>query len=880
MQNFVRKSLALTVISFLIVLIISFSAMFSAFSGVSFFASAADVQATNENDLRTAVAGATEPTIITIMSDIDLTATTLTIPAGADITLKSVDSTAFCKLSGAYGKSVITVNGKLTLDGVILTHFSTGVGNGVTVNRGGTLIMIDGEISDNRDTNDGGGGVYVVANGASFTMYGGVISNNIADQWGGGVNIEPGSTFSLYGGVVSNNKANGYGVGGGVCADGVFEMFGGEISGNTAIRGGGGVYSRGQSGASNFTMVDGLIFNNSVTSGSGYGGGVAVSNPCVFTMKGGKILDNTAPSYGGGVYISGATFNMTGTGILSGNNATDGGGVYLTGIAGRFNMTDSSVISGNLAKNNGGGVYVGNGWFNLTGGTISYNTATQNGGGIWVTDSPVDTTGLERLTIDGDVTFSNNIAFDAYDRDPVHDSYYIALIGPDVIWSEPFIQGYNNYDISYISSIPEVLYNIEYNSNTGIGSMDKTVAIYDKAVTLKPNAFSKTGYTFTGWNTAADGTGISHTDAETFSYIYDHDLELYAQWSIIPVIPVYDFSVMYVGNGATSGNVPIDNNLYTYGVSVFVAANTGSLVRSGYTFMGWAYSSTAAVADFAVVGNSVSPASFQIYDDATLYAVWIQNVYAVSYEPGTHGTFTVQITKDLHYGDVTPTAPAVTGDAGWNFTGWSPTPSATITGNATYVAQWTQITTPTSPPPSPSATVAPPSSPLPSSTPTPSVPSVTLPPSVSIVPPPILTTTPFPPVTNDKWAFVNLVLSILGVILAVIVTVCALLLKKKGANNVERKSVNSKTVGGITRRDDQNSGDVADETFSRRRNMWLIVSVVLAVVGVVVFLFTEDLNLTMGWVDKWTIVNAAVFVINVIVVLFVFKQTKSESRQK
>jgi Ca2+/Na+ antiporter len=59
--------------------------------------------------------------------------------------------------------------------------------------------------------------------------------------------------------------------------------------------------------------------------------------------------------------------------------------------------------------------------------------------------------------------------------------------------------------------------------------------------------------------------------------------------------------------------------------------------------------------------------------------------------------------------------------------------------------------------------------------------------------------------------------------------------------------------------------------------VWLVVALVLAVVGVVVFLFTEDMGLSMGWVDRWTIVNAIIFVVEIVVVLFVFHNKKVDA---
>jgi hypothetical protein len=62
--------------------------------------------------------------------------------------------------------------------------------------------------------------------------------------------------------------------------------------------------------------------------------------------------------------------------------------------------------------------------------------------------------------------------------------------------------------------------------------------------------------------------------------------------------------------------------------------------------------------------------------------------YTVSYAPGTHGSFAAQTTSGLTAGAATPMPPTVTGEKGWVFTGWSPLPTATVTGSATYTAQW------------------------------------------------------------------------------------------------------------------------------------------------------------------------------------------------
>ncbi|HNB37152.1 MAG TPA: S-layer homology domain-containing protein, partial [Anaerolineales bacterium] len=67
-----------------------------------------------------------------------------------------------------------------------------------------------------------------------------------------------------------------------------------------------------------------------------------------------------------------------------------------------------------------------------------------------------------------------------------------------------------------------------FNANGGVGSMSDQVA--NAPTTLTNNTFTRTGFTFTGWNTAPDGSGTAYTDGATYNFTAD--LTLYAQWSI------------------------------------------------------------------------------------------------------------------------------------------------------------------------------------------------------------------------------------------------------------------------------------------------------------------------------------------------------------
>ena len=64
-------------------------------------------------------------------------------------------------------------------------------------------------------------------------------------------------------------------------------------------------------------------------------------------------------------------------------------------------------------------------------------------------------------------------------------------------------------------------------------------------VTIAANTFSRDGYTFTGWNTQADGTGTAYAAGETISL--SEDTTLYAQWA-----EIVDWNGSEVGKTATN----------------------------------------------------------------------------------------------------------------------------------------------------------------------------------------------------------------------------------------------------------------------------------------------------------------------------------------
>ena len=221
-------------------------------------------------------------------------------------------------------------------------------GGGVYVGDNASLIMNGGSIVGCRVTKGGspeGGGVYLSASDAAFTMNDGAhIIGCWSNYYGGGVGAGYGE-FIMNGGSIEDCTA------GGATSDG----------------NGGGVSI---SNNSRFIMEAGEIKRCKVTAeyarpvwGSSWGGGVCVSG--TFEMKGGRITDCTAKPGAGGVGEGGGvTTSSNGSFIMSGNacieNCTDstGSGVHNNGW---FTIRDSAKVTNNVSNRKG---------INADGGTI------------------------------------------------------------------------------------------------------------------------------------------------------------------------------------------------------------------------------------------------------------------------------------------------------------------------------------------------------------------------------------------------------------------------------------------------------------------------------------------------------------------------------
>jgi uncharacterized repeat protein (TIGR02543 family) len=159
-----------------------------------------------------------------------------------------------------------------------------------------------------------------------------------------------------------------------------------------------------------------------------------------------------------------------------------------------------------------------------------------------------------------------------------------------------------NPDTSYVSGAGLFTYGnsqtVTFNANGGTGSMSAQSSI--GAAALTTNSFTRTGYTFAGWNTVAGGTGTAYANGA--SYPFSASETLYAQWS-----PVH--TATFDANGGTGSMSPQTASSAT-------ALTSNTFTRTGFTFAGW---NTVAGGTGTAYANG---ATYPFSASATLYAQW------------------------------------------------------------------------------------------------------------------------------------------------------------------------------------------------------------------------------------------------------------------
>ena len=395
-----------------------------------------------------------------------------------------------------------------------------------------------------------------------------------------------------------------------------------------------------------------------------YSSPVMTFEKCTFNSSG-KVI-NVYTDYSAGqhdirVNFNSCTVNNTGLSlkpVLNINDSNMGNFKYIINISGDnvVNGVNADTITCSRLFGYGGESKKGNN----TGRTIvnfGGTTVWQNGGMV-----DAKTYHNSGVTADG-VTYTNDVkgSNDSLYAEGYKDNALVTTYGEWIANEDGTTTRTVTKECTYCKykeEIKEYRVKLTYNANGGEGTIDPATGAAGESVSVAANGFTLNNYTFTGWNTQADGTGTAYKPGDSFK-LTDKDTVLYAQWSKNAPAQV---NVSYDANGGVGTMESVTGDV---GSEIDIQQN--GFTRNEYTFTGWNTQADGKGTAYKA-GDS-----FTLTDkDTVLYAQWSKNAPAQ-----------VNVSYDANGG--VGTMESVTGDVGseidiqqngftrneYTFTGWN-----------------------------------------------------------------------------------------------------------------------------------------------------------------------------------------------------------------
>ncbi len=157
-------------------------------------------------------------------------------------------------------------------------------------------------------------------------------------------------------------------------------------------------------------------------------------------------------------------------------------------------------------------------------------------------------------------------------------------------------------------------YYVRYNSNGGSGSMSNSTHTYNSYKSLTSNAFSRTGYTFSGWATSSTGS-MSYTDGASVRNLTSTNgatVDLYAVWTAVSVTITLD--------NQSATNAGTTSVTATYDVSLLSITPP---TRRGYSFRGYFTQTNGGGQKIYDIDGDPNITVSKYTANLTLYAYWI-----------------------------------------------------------------------------------------------------------------------------------------------------------------------------------------------------------------------------------------------------------------
>mgnify|MGYP000198191709 CR=1 FL=1 len=199
-------------------------------------------------------------------------------------------------------------------------------------------------------------------------------------------------------------------------------------------------------------------------------------------------------------------------------------------------------------------------------------------------------------------------------------------------------------------------YTVKYDANGGTGAPSNQTKKQGESLTISTAKPTKTGYTFTSWNTKKDGTGTKYDIGA--SYTTDSDVTLYAQYKENTIT----YTVKYDANGGTGAP---SNQTKTKGKELVLSTTVPT--KEGYKFVNWNTKKDGTGTSYNAGSKYTTEASVTLYAQYEKELNEEETKYTITFY--TNDGTTEKSTKVVNKGDkvVKPEDPT---REGYTFDGW------------------------------------------------------------------------------------------------------------------------------------------------------------------------------------------------------------------
>ena len=298
-------------------------------------------------------------------------------------------------------------------------------------------------------------------------------------------------------------------------------------------------------------------------------------------VKGQKYTVDSEYTAGKTVYVTDAYGNVTGTFTFSGWKLNGEGEV----VTGEQEMGENDVTYE--------GVWIYEAqevaahkviyeWTDAPGADVKL--FDEEGKAVETPTEPVDpNTYVKNQPYEVDTTFTNETVYYTYDTyGNVNGSYTFSG------WTDPNNGKMGEEDVTITGTWTYDKVEAEYlhvtydaNADDATGTVEDGIDyVKNQPVTVKGNGFTRPGYTFTGWNTQADGKGTAYAPNDTFKI--QEDTTLYAQWEENKYTLTYNATSGYFGDAEET--TAAATNLLADEYTLWTAAGAGQKPDGEVTF--------------------------------------------------------------------------------------------------------------------------------------------------------------------------------------------------------------------------------------------------------------------------------------------------------